>query len=487
MIKNQKGITLTILAITVVIILILAAATINMSVGQGGMLFKSKETQELYENHVGVEDNEVNGLLTAVDEELKAEWQDETKANKPKLTNAMVPVKWDGNNWVVTDKKDSEWFDYSKKQWANVMLKDGMQVEGIADVSLVSLNEMKDKKVTKVGSMFVWIPRYAYQITTNYHTNSSTGGNINIEFLSGTTNMNVSGERFDWDNKNGQNSWNVHPAFEYNGAVTGIWVAKFEASHTGCTTDIATGQTSTDVTSLKMQVKPGITSWRNISIQKAYTVCANYNTSLNSHLIKNSEWGAIAYLAKSNYGKNSEIWINNSSSYITGSCGSSANSGPSVGVTTNYASSQGINASSTGNVYGVYDLNGGAWEQVASYVGNNNSNLTTNGSSLISGASYTKEVYGVGSDDSANNNYITAINKYGDAIYETSSGTWNTSGDNNKQAWYGETSYFSAGNKPFFYRGGEHNSSAGSGLFAFNSNTGAGSPNESFRPVLIVK
>lgn len=487
MIKSEKGITLTILALTIVLILILAAATINMSIGQGGMLIQSKETQNLYENHVGAEDNEVNSLLTIVEGELKAEWQDETKANKPKLTNEMVPVKWNGNSWIVTDKKDSEWFDYSKKQWANVMLKDGMQVEGIVDVSLVSLNEMKDKKVTKLGSMFVWIPRYAYQITTNYHTNNSVGGNINIEFLSGTTNMNVSGERLNWDDKSGQNTWNVHPAFDYNGAVTGIWVAKFEASHTGCTTDVATGQTSTDVTSLKLQVKPGVTSWRNISIAKAYTVCANYNTLLNSHLMKNTEWGAIAYLAKSNYGKGSEIWINNSSSYITGSCGSSVNAGPGISVDTNYASSQGVNSSTTGNVYGVYDLNGGAWEQVAAYVGNNNPNLTTNGLSLTSGASYTKEMYQAGSTDTSTNNYIATSSKYGNAIYETSSGTWNETGDDERQAWYTETSYFPAGNKPFLYRGGEHNSGVAAGLFAFNANTGEGSPNESFRPVLIVK
>ena len=41
--------------------------------------------------------------------------------------------------------------------------------------------------------------------------------------------------------------------------------------------------------------------------------------------MKNDEWGAVAYLSKSKYGKeNEEVWINNSSSYITGSAGNSA-------------------------------------------------------------------------------------------------------------------------------------------------------------------
>ena len=46
------------------------------------------------------------------------------------------------------------------------------------------------------------------------------------------------------------------------------------------------------------------------------------NSALNSHMMKNDEWGAVAYLSKSKYGKqNEEVWINNSSSYITGSAG----------------------------------------------------------------------------------------------------------------------------------------------------------------------
>lgn len=71
MIKNEKGITLMVLVITIILILILASATINMSVGQGSMLFKSKETQNLYENHVKTQDNEVNNLLTIMNEQLR--------------------------------------------------------------------------------------------------------------------------------------------------------------------------------------------------------------------------------------------------------------------------------------------------------------------------------------------------------------------------------------------------------------------------------
>ena len=44
----------------------------------------------------------------------------------------------------------------------------------------------------------------------------------------------------------------------------------------------------------------------------------NYNRNLDSHMMKNTEWGVVAYLSHSKYGINSEININNNSNYITG-------------------------------------------------------------------------------------------------------------------------------------------------------------------------
>ncbi len=68
--------------------------------------------------------------------------------------------------------------------------------------------------------------------------------------------------------------------------------------------------------------------------------------------MKNTEWGAVAYLSQSAYGKNDKIWVNNSGSYITGSAGDNAISSQNIGTNTNYASTQSVNASSTGNITG---------------------------------------------------------------------------------------------------------------------------------------
>ena len=341
--------------------------------------------------------------------------------NTPKLGSGMTPIKWNGSSWVNTTGSDPEWYDYTAKKWANAKTSD--------------------------GSMWVWIPRYAYSITSGYH--SSTAGNIDVEFMKGLTNETSTG-RTRFDNASGQGNWNIHPAFNYGSTVSGIWVAKFEASNSGG----------------KIKVEPGVSSWRSITVNDIYTNCLNYNKTLNSHMMKNDEWGAVAYLSKSKYGKNAEVTINSNSSYYTG--GGSGNA---------YVSN--IGQSTTGTVHGVYDMSGGAWEYVAAYVNNGNSSLTSYGSSLVNGDAKTKNVYSKASTDNATNNYNANSSKYGDAVYETStSGSGSTS-------WYGDYSDFPNAGGPFFQRGGHYTGGTDEGVFFFYNYYGGTSSYLSFRPVLV--
>ena len=183
-------------------------------------------------------------------------------------------------------------------------------------------------------------------------------------------------------------------------------------------------------------------------------------------MMKNDEWGAVAYLSKSKYGKNAEVDINSDSSYYTG--GGSGNA-----YVTN------VGQSTTGTVHGVYDMSGGAWEYVAGYVNNGNGNLTSYGSSLVNGAAKTKNVYSKASTDNATNNYNANSGKYGDAVYETStSGSGSTS-------WYGDYSNFPDTSNPFFVRGGGYNDGSGAGVFCFSYNNGSSHIGTLFRPVLV--
>ena len=350
-------------------------------------------------------------------------YSDEKGVNTPNLGTGMTPIKWNGSSWVETTGSDPDWYDYSAKKWANAKTAD--------------------------GSMWVWIPRYAYSIpSAGYH--KSTATEISIEFMKGTRNETTSG-RTSFNNASGQGNWNIHPAFNYGQPVSGLWVAKFEASNSNG----------------KIKVQPGVQSWRSITVDSIYTNCLNYNKTLNSHMMKNDEWGAVAYLSRSKYGKNDEVTINSNSSYYTG--GGSGN----AYATTNTAQS------TTGNVYGVYDMSGGAWEYVAAYVNNGNGNLTNYGSSLVNGDPKTKNVYTKASTDSYENNYQQNKGVYGDAVYETStSGSGTTS-------WYGDYSSFPSTVWPFFYRGGRCNGGSNAGVFYFDYDYGGGHSSRSFRPVLV--
>ena len=201
-----------------------------------------------------------------------------------------------------------------------------------------------------MGSMFVWIPRYAYNITSNYHSNST--GNINVKFVKGTTNLTTDANSTKIEATSGQNKWNVHPAFcdgsqnsyansGWNKELTGIWVAKFEASSTNTSATNGGG----DVTNLSIKVLPGVVSWRGISENNIFNNCKNMNlvgniyglnTEVKPHQMKNSEWGAVSYLTHSKYGNEVEPYINNSTTFITGNAAATANAVGASGKVNEY-------------------------------------------------------------------------------------------------------------------------------------------------------
>ena len=374
-------------------------------------------------DNAGNKKETISNAVTVRKLTVGGDYDEEKGINTPQYDEKqMTPIKWNGSSWVETKGSDPDWYDYTAKKWANAKTSD--------------------------GSMWVWIPRYAYSITSGYH--SSSAGNIDVEFMKGLTNETSTGRK-SFNNASGQGKWNIHPAFNYGQTVSGIWVAKFEASNSGG----------------KIKVEPGVQSWRSITVNDIYTNCLNYNKTLNSHMMKNDEWGAVAYLSKSKYGKNAEVDINSDSSYYTG--GGSGNA-----YVTN------VGQSTTGTVHGVYDMSGGAWEYVAAYVNNGNSNLTNYGSSLVNGDAKTKNVYSKGSSDSRDNNYSANSGKYGDAVYETSA-----NGNSSSSSWYGDYSSFPGPGGPFFIRGGGYNSGTYAGVFYFYSDNGSGGSVVSFRPVLV--
>ena len=303
----------------------------------------------------------------------------EKEVNSPDIGSneerKMIPLNWNGSNWVITDEENWE-YDYKNKQWANAMLSDGKF--GAEDVGKVIEN------IEDLGSMFVWVPRFAYSINEYGIAKNGTDGetqNITtVEYLKGATNIGTSGTRYNTDyniesvEKGNPTPMIVHPAFTYDGKpLKGIWVAKFEASMAEENLNTTTNN-NTDAKTVK--IVPNSDTWRYINIGNCFKVSLNMKDkdiyklpeNADTHLMKNSEWGAVAYLAASQYGV---IPAKNDSDVTEGS------------VTHSYAGANdyegNTNQSTTGDITGIYDMNGGAWEYVAAYYTTSSESLSKYG------------------------------------------------------------------------------------------------------------
>ena len=422
--------------------------------------------------------------------------------NAPALDNTMVPVKYntETKNWIVCSKDDAEWYNYEvqrgttesggSSKWANVMLTDDIVVEKggtTYDASAIkdlltsnSLQTIVGATVTTEGSMLVWVPRYAYRITYKNSSGDVLGysdsrgivtkdGKTPSSYQTPTTSINVNGSigstKYEY--------YRPHPAFEtdldqggWSSRLTGIWVGKFEA----------TGSTS------EVTVKSSLSSLRDQTIGTLWQSAKdNFKAKTSgSHMMKNSEWGAVAYLTESKYGRNTTaVTKNTDSGLYTG------------GASTAGAYKDNILQTTTGNVYGIYDTVGGAWEYVASYIANNqtrwgyqfasNAGTSSSKNDKTESTKYATVYKYNSTSDSYQNNYDLNLNKvFGDGTTETS-----TSG-NSTSSWHSANSCFVGTSRPFFLRGGYYiNSIAGSFDFIFVN--GDSFNYIGFRPVCVVK
>ena len=390
--KKDSAITIIALVITVIVLLILATVSVNALRGENGILKRATDAKE--QTHRVQEDQEQQ-VQNLKDEMTNINGYNKKKnVNNPKIITGMIPIKWKDNNWVVCSEDDVEWYNYDKtKKWANVMLSDGKYKSG-------SVQEGQIVSEQDLGSMYVWIPRYAYQIMGEK--------NIKITFLKGNTNQGSDGTIYTTDeNTDTTQKGIVHPGFNLGGTkLKGFWVAKFEASGTdkngnavGNASSISSAQQYAPDDTTVAESLPKKISWRHISIGESEKRCMDIATTSkeifklddgSSHLIKNSEWGAVAYLCYSEYGNipmiNGTGIVSNSGYWYDLYTGQGPKASNDEGYynynkSHNYNTENGVLASTTGNITGVYDMSGGAWERVAGYLDNENANLNSFGNS----------------------------------------------------------------------------------------------------------
>ena len=577
LIKEENGITLVALIVTVVIIVILAGVSVKLLTGNNGLIGIARNKKEDIDLTINAQEEEIRRLEGGEGKE--------NRPNSPVLLTGMTPIKFT----MPTDEKmgkivettagDSDWYEYGTtyetRRWANAKTED--------------------------GSMWVWIPRFAYRVNKESET-------FDVVFLIGTTdkyydeNGNIkTAKRQTSENQviDTTVGYTVHPAFTneskinyanggWDKELTGIWVAKFQAGYASGNNKVAvkgssvsysksivwankTERGTTDngdeearnwldgiygstKTSIKYPTFQGTTYTMNyISHNDCFNIAKVLNetgniyglseTDSDSHLMKNSEWGACVYLGASVYGQNEKkITINNAnlnsggtkrtvregknkvdSVYnVTGCTNNTTDVGEVIttisainNVSKDTPTSNGIftwnqktgqNASTTGTIYGIYDMTGGIYERTAAYIANENENLKRYGESIAYNGNTLKEestkyttAYPFNELDSKGNkvtnldtasqqNFVANSKIYGDAVRETNSGKAGTSAsDWYYSSWTSDCSYFPALNGPFFLRGGHFWSGSRAGVCAFYRDNGNSSYNIGFRAVLVNK
>ncbi len=468
------------------------------------------------ENPITMQGGSLVGYLTA----CKIVEVDKSGANAPALTDALIPVMYDEttSTWVKADSSNNDlsWYNYGEKKWANAVLVSSTNRSTYQSASAGTTITDAD-----ILAFYVWIPRYKYKVwninkvmATDSYSAQTTG--IDIVFEAGTSSTGTISCTYSYaapsstagspnETCTGSNGdYYTHPAFTFgNQELTGFWMGKFELSSSNPATGSSYGGGYS--TSLTPRILPNVTSWRNNIVSNYWKVIYDMQTSNNiyglptsrtnadSHMLTNMEWGAVAYLTNSKYGRCTngsctEVSINGygeTSNYTTMTgCGPISSGSTSYSTTCNaYNTTLGQTASTTGNIYGIYDMSGGATEYVMGNISKTNGttytyyagNAGTNFTYSTDTAKYLiPYAYGTTYNDQ------TAYNRgrLGDATSEVVSRA--------SYGWYNDYTSFPVFGDSWFLRGGNFGASSEGEPFSFFGNSGINNHSCSGRAALSI-
>ena len=489
----------------------------------------------------------------------------------------MIPIKYvgyDGNgggHWaVVTDaeieQNTSNWFRYdtTEKKWANAITVTAEAREAYRkkqtgedpDPTILPSNNPtgNGEANPEILGYWVYIPRYAYEVQRrdaidapvdpqNFDIVFQTASEKNTPAPTKSTTTNHldyrnSGISRTYAANSSNTTWATHPAFTWGDTeLNGIWVGKYETTGKISAPTVKPNQHA----NISEYVGTFYTASKSIGKEDKCNVGGNTISGIaqdshnlqttKSHMLKNSEWGAITYLAHSKYGAG----INTSISYdtnvqrnsaypsssadadgtssrfgITG-CGPNSNGGRSIYTdgaalsadviesptacsqdpTRAYNGSLGILSSTTNTIYGVYGLSGGAGEYVMGNRTTSASLQTTSSTTYFetpaespyvdlyvaapNGPFGTKPSWSSGSTEQYYNYDVCTFETCGGAAtYET---TTVQSVSSYNQSWGGTYSIFVHSSSPWFYRGSNSDTSYAS---PFYTNRSGGYNNTSY-------
>lgn len=250
----------------------------------------------------------------------------QTVPEEPVLADGMIPIYWDSDGVIKkadVNNLDNNWYDYANGKWANAVLVNNNRSTYISSSFDTVIN------VDDIVSYYVWIPRYSYRLFEVSSSSSLEQTCISFESKSDVK-------------KEGSNVGELytHPSFTFDGnELSGIWVSKFRT-----TSWVENG--SYDFSSPKAVVSLARSP---VLISRAYYISSLFSEYLTDtgrsnsdvHMIKNTDWGAISYLTYSYFGVCND-----------GVCSELETN--SNDKNNNYKNN--VKQSTTGTVYGIYNM-----------------------------------------------------------------------------------------------------------------------------------
>lgn len=391
--RNEKGITLVALVVTIIVLIILAGVSINALIGENGLISRAKLAKEQYTNATIDEQEKLN--------ELEAQLAMGQKPGLPEITTntevgvqVKLPDKWatETGRYISTSTglevtsatKVATVYAVSIGGGECVPVPYGFYyVGGNLDTGVIISDNEADKydgttdKTTYAyttslqGNQFVWIP-----CTTN---SSDTSKALYTKTSWGKQNAN-------WDNTT------LKAELSQIEKYSGFYVGRYEAGLASDMTEFTTNQTHTGSNQVYNQYKTpqskaGLVPWNFVdwTHSKANAESMYNNNYVSSGLITGTQWDVILNTMKSKAGlsdsdiTNSNSWGNyknkqltftgrkavashNGSNWILAPFGTQTTDGTKGTYSGNGGELLTTGASTTTQKYHIFDIAGNLWE-----------------------------------------------------------------------------------------------------------------------------
>ena len=272
--KQEKGITLIALVVTIVVLLILAGVSISLVLNNNGVISKAKDAKNQYAEAQTNEEKQLNDVSDWIDTKVgdKTEGDSVTKIDGVPIPAGFVYVGGTKDSGLVISDNSADKEKYKDQTTVGTDLE---------------------------GNQFVWIPvdNIADYKRTAYFT----------QVASGTTDATTKSERIKYSSSGIYYFTEALPEDEKTSveAKKGFYIGRYEAGDQESTNAHAL-RTSSSSTSNKITVKAGQAPYNYVKCSEAKSLAEGFSakqgyTSVKSKLVSSYAWDtAIAFIQKTN-------------------------------------------------------------------------------------------------------------------------------------------------------------------------------------------